>query len=226
MHAVAERLVRRGHEVLLLASSFPGAAVETDVRGVRVRRRGSWWNANFALQAQARKECATGRWDVVLEDVNKIPFFTPLVVRVPVVLLVPHLFGSTIFKETNLIFGVYVWAMERPIPLVYRRCHMMPVSDSTRADLVRRGVGPEYTTVVHNGLDFDRYQLAPPPPRAARPTLVHLGRLMRYKSADVAVRALAAVRRELPDAQLEVAGDGPELRRLQRLAARLGVSAA
>jgi glycosyltransferase involved in cell wall biosynthesis len=48
---------------------------------------------------------------------------------------------------------------------------------------------------------------------------------MRYKSADVAVRAFAVVRRTLPDARLVVAGDGPDLQRLQRLARRLDCEA-
>lgn len=223
IHAVCEGLVRRGHEVLLLASRFPNCAPETELRGVRVRRRGQWWNANWALQREARRELATGRWDVVLEDVNKIPFFTPLVTRVPVVLLVPHLFGATIFRETNVWFGAYLWLMERPIPWVYRNCFTVPMSSSTRDDLVRRGLRAGRATVVHAGLDFDRYQLAPPPPRQSVPTLVHLGRLMKYKSADVAVRAFARVRAVLPAARLVMAGDGPDLPRLKRLAARLGV---
>src|SRR5262249_43785087 len=70
---------------------------------------------------------------------------------------------------------------------------------------------------------FERYQLPAPPPRAAVPTLVHLGRLMRYKSADVAVRAFARVHAELASARLVMAGDGPERGRLERLASKLGV---
>lgn len=223
IHAVAERLVRRGHQVLLLASRYPGCALEARIGGVQVRRHGSWWNANFALLRAARAELRRGGWDVVLEDVNKIPFFTPLVTRLPVVVLVPHLFGTTIFRETNPILGSYIWLLERPLPWVYRRARFMPVSASTRADLVRRGIAAERASVVHNGLDFERYDLAQPPPREPRPTFVHLGRLMRYKSADVAVRAMQHVRRALPEAQLLVAGDGPDLPRLQRLARQLGL---
>ena len=221
IHAVLERLAARGHEVLLLASRFPACAAETEIRGVRVRRRGEWWNANFALQAAARRELHAGNWDVVLEDVNKIPFYTPLVHRLPVVVLVPHLFGGTIFRETNPFFGAYIWLMEQGLPRVYRRAHFMPVSASTQRDLVRRGVPAARTVVVHNGIDFDRYELPAPPPRADRPTLLHLGRLMRYKSADVALYVLARIRARLPQARLWMAGDGPDLPRLQRLARAL-----
>ena len=224
IHAVASGLARRGHTVRMLVSRFPGCAAEAKLDAIPVRRVGAWWNANLAIAREAVRELGREKYDVVLEDVNKIPFFMPLRTRTPVAVLVPHLFGATIFRETNPLFASYVWAMERPIPWVYRRSWFLPMSHSTRDDLVRRGIAAERAVVVHAGFDFARYQLQSPPPRRATPTLVHLGRLMRYKSADVAVRALALVRATLPQARLAVAGDGPELPRLQRLARRLGIA--
>ena len=47
---------------------------------------------------------------------------------------------------------------------------------------------------------------------------------MRNKSADVALRALAILRQTRPDARLYVAGDGPDLARLQRLAQQLNIA--
>lgn len=224
IHAVASGLARRGHTVRMLVSRFPNCAGEAKIDGVPVRRVGSWWNANFAIARAAAAELRSNTYDIVLEDVNKIPFFMPLWTRTPVAVLVPHLFGATIFRETNPLFGAYVWAMERPIPSVYRNAWFLPMSDSTRADLIRRGVPAARAVVVHSGFDFARYDLASPPPRRTTPTLVHLGRLMRYKSVDVAVRTLARVRAVMPQARLAIAGDGPEAPHLRRLAQRLGVA--
>jgi glycosyltransferase involved in cell wall biosynthesis len=55
--------------------------------------------------------------------------------------------------------------------------------------------------------------------RAARPTVLAVSRLVPHKRLDVAVRAVAALRSELPDVLLQVAGTGywePELRALVR----------
>lgn len=52
--------------------------------------------------------------------------------------------------------------------------------------------------------------------------ILFLGRLIRQKGVD---DLLAAVSRMRPRPQVEIAGDGPERRRLERLAARLGVRA-
>lgn len=70
--------------------------------------------------------------------------------------------------------------------------------------------------------------VAPPPPVSSRPrgdgppTVLYLGRLIPQKGVDDLFDAVA---RALPDARLEIAGDGPHRRRLQRHARRLGLRA-
>ena len=53
-------------------------------------------------------------------------------------------------------------------------------------------------------------------------TLLYLGRLVRLKGVDVLLRAAAGVRQPL---EIRIAGDGPERRRLTRLARDLGIRA-
>jgi glycosyltransferase involved in cell wall biosynthesis len=226
IHAVAEGLVRAGHDVLLLTSRYPACEAETTIRGVHVRRRGSWWNANFALYREALRELRRQRYDVVVEDVNKIPFFTPLGQRLPTVVYVPHLFGATVFRETNPLFATYVWLMERPLKRVYRRARWIAISESTRDDLVARGIPASRVDVVHCGLDIENYELQHAPARDAYPSLVHLGRLMRYKSIDVALRAMAIVLQSQPQARLRIVGDGPDEGRLRKLVHQLGLGEA
>jgi glycosyltransferase involved in cell wall biosynthesis len=180
--------------------------------------------ANFALPRLMRQELARQQFDVVLEDINKIPFYAPLYTDLPVVVMVPHLFGKTIFRETNPLFASYVIGFEWPLRFVYRHSLFSAASASTAADLRRRGIDASRIEVIHNGMDHSRYELTPPPPRNREPTLIHIGRLRRYKSVDVAVRAMAIVQAQLPTARLVVIGEGPEQSRLQSLARRLGVA--
>ncbi len=70
--------------------------------------------------------------------------------------------------------------------------------------------------------------VAPPAPPLDRPggrrvpTILYLGRLIPTKGVD---DLFAAARRLRPAPRIEVAGDGPHRRRLQRLARRMGVDA-
>jgi glycosyltransferase involved in cell wall biosynthesis len=50
--------------------------------------------------------------------------------------------------------------------------------------------------------------------------------LRRYKGIEVAIRALAAARRQRPDLRLDIAGSGPDRTRLERMAAELGLASA
>jgi 1,2-diacylglycerol 3-alpha-glucosyltransferase len=56
-----------------------------------------------------------------------------------------------------------------------------------------------------------------------RPTLVHVGRIAHEKNIDFLLRALVHIARRMPDVLLIIAGEGPALKHLRRLAAELGM---
>ncbi len=71
-----------------------------------------------------------------------------------------------------------------------------------------------------NGAAFRaRHGIAP-----GRPTLLHVGRVAFEKNIDFLLRVLVGVRRRIPDVLLVIAGEGPALKHLRRLAARLGIA--
>ena len=226
LHEILTRMVQRGHSATLVATGFPGAKSEEVVDGIRVLRGGSWWNANFVLPRLAKGALRARHVDLVVEDINKIPFFMPLYTHHPVLAVIPHLFGTTVFRETNPVLATYVLAWEAFIPAVYRRSRFVAISPSTRDDLVRRGVAAARVDVVLCGLDHHLYRVLPDVSRAEEPTVVHLGRLRKYKAVDVVLRAFVQVRTRVPRARMLVVGDGPELPALRRLSDSLGVAAA
>ncbi len=91
-------------------------------------------------------------------------------------------------------------------------------SDSTARLLAEDGISPVET--IWNGVP----RSAARPPLGDRPTVVFAGRLVWEKGADVLIRAFAAARERVPDAQLVMAGDGREGARLRKLAAELSLS--
>jgi glycosyltransferase involved in cell wall biosynthesis len=216
--------VARGWRVTWLASGFPDGAAEAEHKGIRVVRRGSWWDFNLIVPRVLEREFASPPPDLVVEDINKAPCFTPMFTRAPVAVIVPHLFGATILREAAPPIALYVMALELLIPAVYRRSRFVAISESTRDDLVRRGIDASRIAVVHCGLDHESYRADPSVPRSATPTIVFVGRLRRYKGVDWVMRALPRVLRQVPGARLRVIGDGPFEGALRREAARLGVA--
>lgn len=217
------RLVDAGHRVDLLCAGGEDLPGEERLQGITVIRRGSRATFNWTVPRVYRRVLAKNGYDVIVDDLNKIPFFSPLFADRPVVALVHHLFGGAIFQETNPLFGGYVWFSERPLPAVYADSPFIAVSPSTAADLAERGVQPERITVIPNGLpEIDVGRLLEIP-KTQSPLFVYLGRLKRYKRVDLLIDAFARVVVETGDATLVVAGDGDHREALEARAAELGL---
>lgn len=218
------RITRRGHRVDLLCVSHPDAPAEETLAGINVIRRGRRRETfNFTVPRVWRSALRGNDYDVVVDDLNKVPFYSPLYVDPPVVAIVHHLFGTTIFEETNPVFGAYLYLSERPIARIYRKVPFIAVSPSTAADLERRGVDPARITVIPNGLPpipSEEELLAIP--KDAQPLFVYLGRFKRYKRIELLLEAFARLAAEIPNARLVIAGDGDHRPDLERAAAELG----
>ncbi len=218
---IFRRLVERGHEVTMVASGWSGCTRRAELDGIQVVRSGG--RHTFALTGRraVRQVLAGADYDVVVEDINKLPLYLPFVTRHPLYVIVPHLFGTTAFQEASWPMATIVWAGERPIPRVYRRAAFHAISDSTRDDLIARGVRPDAIRVIYPGVDAVRY--APPerPSRSPMPHFLYLGRIKRYKGLEWAVRAADRARRTIPDLRLDIAGSGDDRERLERLTQQL-----
>jgi glycosyltransferase involved in cell wall biosynthesis len=223
LHEILKRMAANGHRITMFATSFPGGSERDSYDGIDIIRKGNWYDANYVLPFQIRSFVRSNPVDLVIEDVNKIPFFLPKLVDKPVVPVVPHLFGATVFRETNFLFASYVWLWERLIPSVYRDCRFAVISPSTKDDLVARGIAPERVDVVLCGLDHGTYRLIDGVTRYEEPTIVHFGRIRKYKSVDVVIRAFGRIKVRMPNARLIIVGDGPYRPALQELVGRLGL---
>jgi len=220
LHEMFGRLAARGHRVTLLCSGYPGAAPEETLDGMRVVRVGGRYTFNFVLPAVLARRFRGH--DVVVEALNKIPLCTPLFAGMPVLGIGHHLFGATIFREVPPPLSLYVYLSELAVPWVYRRVHMEVISRSTREDFVLRGLAPERIRVVYVGLDREQYSPGSGE-KEAKPTLLALGRIRKYKGLELVVDAVAGLARSRhPELRLVIAGTGNHLEALKEHVRRTG----
>ena len=220
-HEIFRRVAAMGHPVTLLCSVFAGAAPEEEIDGIRIVRSGSRNFFNFSVPAAYRRLRRRQTFDVVIDDLNKIPFFTPCFVREPLLTIVHHLFGRSIYLEASLLPASYVYWSERLALRIYRRTPFAVVSESTRAELRRLGITAPIE-LLPNAVDHDRYGVAPAE-RSPEPLICHLGRLKRYKSVEHLLRALPLVHAVLPATRLVIVGEGDHRPALEDLAGELGI---
>jgi glycosyltransferase involved in cell wall biosynthesis len=218
MHEIFGRLASAGHEVTLLCGGWPGSPPRARLDGIEVHRVGT--RHSFPLLAHRYFDRVFGdvapSLDVLVEDVNKIPLYTPRWHGIRrVVALVPHLFGGTVFQELAAPLAAAVWLAERPLGRLYRNVPFEAISESTADDLSRRGIPRGNIEVIYPGIDTVGYtpNLTS---RADRPSFAYLGRLKRYKGVHLVIRAFAAMQNR--DATLEIAGAGDYRGKLEALA--------
>ncbi|HKG92715.1 MAG TPA: glycosyltransferase family 4 protein [Gemmatimonadaceae bacterium] len=214
LHEIFGRIAAAGHRVALLCGGWPGAAARARLDGMDVHRVGTRYTFPFLARRHYRRVLASEPWDVLVEDVNKVPLFTPRWGARKVLTVVPHLFGGTAFREAPLPLAAAVWLAERPLPLVYRNVPFEAISESTADDLAARGIRRGAVRVVYCGIDTERYT-PEPAAREPRPLFAYLGRLKRYKGVDVVIRAFHRLQNQ--DATLEIAGTGDHRPALERL---------
>lgn len=221
LEELLRRLVLKGHTVTLFCSNFAGGAHEETVEGVRIIRAGNRYNFNLIAPLHIRRLVRQDRFDLFLEDINKIPFYSPWYIALPSIVVIPHLFSTAVFEEINFVLGSYIYLMERPLRRVYQGKRFCVISESTMADLVSRGIAEKDITVIHCGIDRSIYGNRNGYAKYDYPSVLYLGRIKKYKSIQHLIAAFALVRKKIPDARLTVVGTGDFLPALKRQAQEL-----
>jgi glycosyltransferase involved in cell wall biosynthesis len=221
---VGRRLVRGGNQLTVVAEQFgPLRAAETweGIEIVRPVRRGllhAWVLAN------ARRLVERLRADVVVGDLSKIiPWGRRGLGGKPLVSIVRHFNGRTVFGEAAFPAPPLLWTIERGTPWLLRRSRIITEARATADVLTNLGGPRTAVTLVPPGVDTVQYR--PDPTRRSRtPLVVYVGRLKRYKRVDLALEAFRLVLRHRPDARMEIAGGGTDHDRLVEHAHDLGVA--
>jgi glycosyltransferase involved in cell wall biosynthesis/O-antigen/teichoic acid export membrane protein len=140
--------------------------------------------------------------DVALEIVNGITFLTPLWLRVPHVTLIHHIHRRHYVREMGRKGKIAAFLLETaPLRLLYRGSRFVTVSQASADEIAAHGIPAAQIAVNHNGLAADAFG---PARRDPEPTLLYLGRVKRYKRIELLLEVLEGI----PEAKLEIAGDG------------------
>jgi glycosyltransferase involved in cell wall biosynthesis len=218
-HEIFRRLAAKGWGITLLCHAFPGGADREMQDGIEVIRYGGKFTFNFQVPFYllSRKN----EFDLVIEDLNKVPFYTPLYYRRPKMTLVMHLFQKAIFRETVWPLALYIYLAERLIGRVYRKVRHVAISPSTRDDLAGLGIPAAQIDIIPCGIDTTQFYPDPLVPR--RKMFFYVGRIKKYKNVQFCLHFLKHLGPEYGEYVLEIAGAGDYAPELKKLAEELGL---
>jgi glycosyltransferase involved in cell wall biosynthesis len=203
-HEVMRRLAKRGHEMSLFTSRFKGCQLNENIDGLDIIREGNKYTVyKRAIDyLKAYKE----HYDLIIDEINTRPFFTPKFAREKkVIALIHQLAGEFWFYETKFPLNyIGYYYLEKKWLSNYKNIITLTVSNSTKTDLEE--------------LDFKRVFIVPPglnvsplsnvEEKEACPTVVFVGRLKKAKLPHHALQAFSIIKREIPYAKMWIIGDG------------------
>lgn len=189
----------------MFTSGYPGGPNEEEIDGVKVVRRGD----RLSVYRQAKRFYETGpeRFDVIIDEINTVPFMTPRFVRR----------GERVVALIHQLAREF-WYYEMPYPVAwagyhyfeyhwlkkYRDIMTVTVSNSTKNELL--GLGFKDVHVVPNGLNVDTLNAVPK--KTSDPSIVFVGRLKKAKRPQDVAEAYSILKDKLPTLRLTVVGDG------------------
>lgn len=209
-HEVARRWVLWGHQVTQLSACFPGSKQREILDGIEIIRRGWGVIRSFRIPVHVAAYFwyqHHGRdFDVVIDEIHGIPFFSPLYVKQPIVALI-----CEVAKE--------LWDIVFPLPInsighfvennyfrFYKHIPFLTISPSTQRELAAIGISSSRITILPMGITIPHLSIIPK--KEHRPTIIYVGRITKAKGVEDAIIIADSVRKDVPAVQLWIIGQG------------------
>jgi len=218
-HEIAKRLVKDGHKVIMFCSKYKNSKNEEVIDGIRIIRRGNEYTLYFYAfinyLLKLRKEC-----DILIEEINAIPFFSSLYVRKPKFVLIHQLIKEIFSIELPRPLDIIGKTLEKSMPIFYKNINFLTVSESTKKDLIKLGIPKQNIKIVYNGVNHKRYKLD----RKSRiPTVVCVGRLEKYKRVNLLIKIIPNIVSKLKKVNFWIAGYGNAENDIKKLVRKLNL---
>ncbi len=222
IHEISKRWVENGIEVTVFCGNDRRNPHNQMLDGVRIIRRGGFYTVYiWAFLYYMLK--FRGKFDLVIDSENGIPFFTPIFVKVPKLLLIHHV-HQEVFRQ-YLSFPLAQIAMfleSKMMPFVYKKQKVITVSKSSKIEILKYGFSEaDNIQIINPGLDMSQFSGVSE--KSNQPLFSYVGRLKPYKNIDIAIKAFAKVVRDYPYAKLQIAGTGESLGDLKKLSIKLNL---
>jgi len=201
IHELAKRWVSKGHSVTLFSSAFLEYKKKEIIDGVRIIRVGNRLTVYYQAFRYYRKYFQ-GQYDLIIDGINTIPFFTPLYVKEPLLAHINQLAREIWFHEIPFPFSLLGFLIEPWYLKIYRKKPITTISQSSREDLLNLGFPRANIYIIPMGMTLKARKRK----KKKKPTLIWVNRVIKSKRPEHVLRAFEQVKRRVPDAKLWMVG--------------------
>lgn len=214
-HEIFKRVVKKGHSVTLIAHKFPNALTSEVIDGIKIIRIGNKFFFNHQFESYYKKVLSNKSYDLVIDDISKIPLFTPRYIKKPLVGIIHHIHGNSLYKEIAAPIAFYIINQEKKIPKYYNSVPIFTVSESTKKELVEIGQPENKIDFLYNAIDHELFKSIKVS-KSETPLVVYVGRIKRYKNIKNIIESINILKDDIPNLKLVIAGTGDNLTQLKR----------
>jgi glycosyltransferase involved in cell wall biosynthesis len=213
-HELLKKLVLDGHSVTLLTARYKDSTEKDNIDGIEIIRVGTSKLGHYLAAADYYRRHLKNQFDIVIEEVNTIPYFFGLYRGQEDFYLFYHMLAREIwfFEMVQplstigyLIEPLYTWLQGRfGVPLI-------TISLSTKADIARFGYKKESIHVISEGIDNKPLDsLADSQPKESDFAVLFHSSLRPMKRPIEVFKAFGIFVKERPEAKLWISGGGDQ----------------
>ncbi len=175
------------------------------MEGIRFVRAGRQWTVHWSAYRHYRNKLSP-TFDVIIDEVNTIPFFTPLWSDIPAVMFIHQLAREVWWYESRFPISALGFMAEPYYLRLYRKTPVVTVSASTEHDLRKLGFTGQITVIPEGVEAIQPEDLF----RPAEANFLYVGRIAPSKRIEHLIMALAAFRDARGTGTLWLVGAGSE----------------
>lgn len=202
---IAKRLARDGHEVILLVAAFHGGKSEELCDGYKVIRLGNRYTVYWHAYRYYKKHLK-GWADLVIDEMNSIPFFCKFYVKERNILFTYQLCREIWFYQMPLPFSLIGYLLEPVYLWLLRDRGVITESESTKQDMIHYGFSVERISVIPVGITVKPLEDLEENDKFLQPTLLSLGTLRAMKRTMDQIRAYEIAKEHFPGLRFKVVG--------------------
>ena len=200
---ILRRLSADGHEVTLLTADYKGAKLFDDINVVR---GGNRFTVYFHAWLYYQKHLQDNT-DLVVDEMNTIPFFARWYAGVPNVLMVHQLAREIWFYQLPWFIGWIGYVLEPVYLFLLRNQPVIAVSDSTKKDLMKYGFHDKKISIISEGIHLPVVSNLDLIDKYDQPTMLGHGAMRAMKRTLDQIRAFEIAKASIPNLRLKLSGD-------------------
>jgi glycosyltransferase involved in cell wall biosynthesis len=202
---LAKRLVKNGYEVIFLTAGFSDGKKEELIDGYKVIRLGNCWTVYWQVYKYYERNLI-GWADLVIDEVNTVPFFAKFYAKEKNILFVHQLCREIWFYQMFFPLSLIGYLLEPIYLRLLNDQKVITVSKSSKKDLFNYGFKKRKIKIISEGIEIEPVKDLKVITKYKRPTILALGAIKAMKRTGHIVKAFEIAKLTIPDLQLIIAG--------------------